>query len=495
MSLSYTGRSILRLSSNSSDSSVNEGYPYEVEDSQIVVLSTLSGPSVIALPRVNVDGSTEAAAVTGTVAVWNEGRGTIEVLDANGRRVDVVTPWETQCFHALSSGPDTADTSLEMGYPGWIPIGFAESPASAHATTTFRQPLIFGASVTVSSIDIDGATNLISGNTISTLLNPAGAAGDSISCASTLGAAFWAVQSSHAEIQIDTALRGFIEKATSLMNVPLIELETAINKCWVGLAAAGLMPAIGPNTTWPDAGGSISILSCASELEGDWPDTSAGTGFFGPAGTSFYAGKFGKYILSSAYQHVGASLNFDIALVLPAVGETSMSTFAHSTGCFVTIENRADNNTIEVQDSYGHRLRIMPPHSGAVFQSVTSHLSTDDNQDGVDQWALSKCRLQPGREGLAADLTSALNSALPWGPLDLSTVCPQVSCLNAAGLITSLSTATLSSATDSTAIVAAGEYCIGQLSSMAGAAWAAINNGMDALMEVGGAYDFSTYTS
>jgi hypothetical protein len=196
--------------------------------------------------------------------------------------------------------------------------------------------------------------------------------------------------------------------------------------------------------------------------------------------------------MSSSEGALGASLDFDLTITLPAV-ESTLSTYQSSVGNFFTIENRAQANYLYVEDNYGHKLHTLKPYTGAVFQAVTTEISTADGYSGDQQWRLTGGHLMPGGEGFSNNKSCCLKTSTVWLPMDITCYIPDVSCL--ATEITSLSTATFSSATDSTALVAGMEYVLGQLASMHSCAFDYINHIHNMMMEVTGAFDLVTFTT
>jgi hypothetical protein len=361
----------------------------------------------------------------------------------------------------------------------------------------------------ITSVDVDGATIVITSNTVSTAFSSVATISGTtypttinLTCASTLGGSDWAVASSWIELQYDQILRNWASAVCDQLSSPFIEMEDALNRMVVGLTAAGLSPGLGYANV--NAGDSIALTSQSTdyELTGPGRGTTVATGDsvtyttgMGGSAIELIQGRNPKYIASSDVFHVSGGLDFDVAVVLPNVGgaATTLSTFAATTGNFFTVTNTAAANVIYVQDSYGHALYTVQPEAAAVFQAVSTNATTENVDE--TQWALTNARLVPGWEGNTNPKTSTLKSTTVWGPVDLSTVLPQVSCLNAVGLITSLSTATYSTATDSTAMVAGMEYVLGQLASMNKAAFAKVNHSLDMLGEVAGAFDLMTFTT
>jgi hypothetical protein len=442
------------------------------------------------MPKVN-DGTTETCDDNHVFAVCNEQFGTVEVKDNLGRRVGVVPGFSQQAFRACSSA-QSSNSSLDGTYgPFWVPTVPADTGGSDQGTTTYRMPIHMGATI-ATTVDIDAATLLLSGNTLSTLLLGAGADGDSLSCASTLGAGYWTSAASHIQEQLDTVLTNWFAQAASAFSSPFIELENTANRIYVSLVAGGLAPALG-YADMQTAGTSFGLTSQSTDYED--PGTTEAASAVSVWNTSEKPNRFGKYVISSAVIQVGGSLDFDVAAVLPHVGgaATTISTYAHTTGNMVSFENRSRSNTIEVQDSYGHRLHVLKPYTGAVFYAHTTNVSTADLYDGAEQWSLTNCRLIPGAESMAETNAETLKSTTTWGPLDLSTVLPQVSCL--ASNITTMTTATYSSATDTTAYVAAMEYVLGQLASQNFAAMTAVCDYIMSLNEMTAALDIVEWST
>jgi hypothetical protein len=496
-----SNRSILRLTSDTTNAF---DQAYQVADPEIAILSTLDYPTKIALPKIN-DGTTDTAPLYGVVGLFNHGWGEVEVLDNRGVRVTVVPGKTNQAFRAGSTlgstfGVAGAQTSYGFIAPQWVKANVADTPGCWQGTTTYKQPIHVGTTL-ISTIDVDATSHLIAANTISTLLNPAGADGDSISCASTLGGANWAAQSSAAEIVLDTVYRNWFTQVSSKISSIAYQFEDGINRMIVGMMAGGVFPAVADgNVSMPTTLSTISVTSAnTSDFEGIPEQTSIATGDsvdrVSGKGSTWYQNWVGaKYRMSSSEGHLGASLDFDFTVTLPAV-ESTLSTYQSSVGNFFVIENRANANQIFVEDNYGHRLTILAPYTGAAFQAVTTEISTADGYSGDQQWRLTNTHLHPGGEGFTNNKSSALKTTTVWAPMDITCYIPSVSCLLGAGEITSLSTATFSSDTDSTAIIAGITYVLGQFASMNSCMVDYINHNLNALMEITGAFDLATFTT
>jgi hypothetical protein len=477
--------------------------PTPVDAAVVAILSSLAYDVPVALCRVG-DGASDTVNDTHVLGVFAHGTGGVEVLDNIGRRVGFVPGRTQQVFRACSSEYSTASSEYDYGYgPFWVAANVGDTAGSYQGTTTYRQPIHGTTGVT--SVDVDGATITISSNTVSTAFSSVATISGTtypttinLTCASSLGGSDWAVASSWIEQQYDQILLNWASAVCDQFSSPFIEMEDALNRMVVGLAAAGISPGLG--YAQYNAGDSVALTSQSTDYEGDWTGTSIATGdsvdrASGLGASAVGVNKFGKYIASSDVNHVSGALDFDVAVVLPNVGgaATTLSTYAATTGNFFTVTNTAAHNTIYVQDSYGHALYTVRPQTAAVFQAVSSNWTTENVDE--EQWALTNARLVPGWESFTDPKSCTLRSTTVWGPVDLSTVLPQVSCLNTVGNITSLSTAAYSTDTDSTAMVAAMEYVLGQMASMNKAAFAKINHSLDMMGEVAGAFDLVTYTT
>ena len=478
-----------------------------IEDSQIAILSTLAQGIQVALPKVN-DGSTDTVdANADYVGVYAQNDGYIEVLDNLGRRLSIVPGWSQKVFRAVSSGQSSDNEDVGTSLGGHAGTFWVEAHAdTVHPDTSLMWAPIsaMAGAITPTSQDVDSTDFKLGGNFISTLLNPAGAAGDSLSCASTLGGSDWVQAASVIAGAVDTYLLNWASHAIEQCTSTLEELENAVNQSWTAMSHAGLTPGLG---VFGKAAGVLSTIALTSqstdyEFYGDGfspgasrpagPTSSGQTSGQLQESASAFANRYGYFIVSSSIGRVTGGLDFPVAVVLSEIGasetgegstdtsDAGSSTVATS-GDLVTIDNTGLAR-IDVVDFLRVKLGEVRPGRSKTFMSITSDVG----------WKDTGMTVLPGFEGLGASApkTSAGATSTIWGPFAFTY--PSLSCLTTP--ITSLPD-TYASATVSTALAAAGAYAISQVTSMNRAAFAEFNIAVNTMIELCGALDLSSYST